>query len=424
MFVIFLAWTGFAFSAGNFLVSFPPVVRAKASDQVFAENCATTFYERAKVSQSFDSTVHLADRRLGDSLAKCQDSILCIGRIASGHGGNIAIFTKVERIGSRILVHYSWLDFNEGKFLGAATLEGTNTSEISRQTPALAEVAVSKAVGIWPYNLNPPSAGFSFPPSESVGGGTLVRSFFLRNGDTTSSKRTFGFSHFRMAKTETTWRQYQACVAAGACRPAHYRDATCSTVWEDGSWLPRTVPEPDAGSDLPVTCVDWIQARDFCAWVGGDLPTQMQWEFAARAGDPGDRPWSSTDEVCRSANVRDKSFIQDRPGWDAAFECQDGYPGAAPAGRFPPNKFGLHDMIGNVREWVRDVSNPWFFSKADSLDPRFEPVTNSWRYQMGTSFSSPRPSSTAYSYREVGWAGSASTAVGFRCVQTGIGNKP
>lgn len=402
---------------GYVLVAFPPVVKGKPADVAFANRCAKEFYDRAKVSQRFDSTALIESGSLSDSLWKCGDSIECYGTIAVGRGANPALFTRVERVGSRIKVHMSWLDLSNGRFQGSATLEGTNLAEMEKQLWSTANVVVSKAVGIWHSNLQPPSAESVFPLSELVPGGTLVRRFPIRKGDTTTDQRVFGFTAFKMTKTEVTWRQYQSCVASGACMPAHYRDGTCTTVWDNGAWLPTRLAEPDPGSELPVVCVDWIQARDYCAWVGGDLPTQMQWEYAARAGDTAAQPWATPDDVCRHANVRDSKYIEKRSGWDAAFECNDGYTGPAPAGRFPANKFGLQDMIGNVRVWVRDVSNPWFFASADSLNPRYEDRTNSWRYQVGTSYSSPRPYSIEYGYREVGWAGSSSTAAGFRCVQ-------
>jgi formylglycine-generating enzyme required for sulfatase activity len=406
-----------AVADGYVLIAFPPVVKGNSSDKVFAIRCAKEFYDRAKVSQSFDSTALIESRVLGDSLGSCGDSIQCYGTIAANHGANPALFTRVERVGSRIKVHMSWLDMSNGKFQGSATLEGTNLAEMGKQLRSTAEVVVSKAIGIWPSNLQPPPAASDFPQAELVPGGTLHRRFPIQKGDTATDGRTFGFTPFKMTKTEVTWRQYQLCVASGACLPAHYRDGTCTSVWDNGAWLPTRIAEPESGSDLPVVCVDWIQARDYCAWVGGDLPTQMQWEYAARAGDSAAQPWSTSDEVCRQANVRDLKYIEKRSGWDAAFQCDDGYTGPAPAGRFPPNKFGLQDMIGNVRVWVRDVSNPWFFAKADSLNPRFEIRTNSWRYQVGTSYSSPRPYGIEYGFREVGWAGSSSTAAGFRCVQ-------
>jgi formylglycine-generating enzyme required for sulfatase activity len=131
---------------------------------------------------------------------------------------------------------------------------------------------------------------------------------------------------FYMADTETTDAQYFKCVEEGACRAAGYPDG-----WQP--WHRR--------SDLPVVWVSWEDAEQFCRWLGGRLPSQAEWEFAARGGQEGWRyPWGNEIPV----STRDT----EEGAW---------FSGAATGAvrSFSPNVFGLYDMAGNVWEWVADV---------------------------------------------------------------------
>jgi formylglycine-generating enzyme required for sulfatase activity len=110
--------------------------------------------------------------------------------------------------------------------------------------------------------------------------------------------------------------------------------------------------------------VSWNDAREYVAWLSSKtgekyrLPSEAEWEYAARAGTTTERFWGNSHvEACRYANVYDESGkrAETRP-WPS-HECDDGYAWTAPVGSFQPNAFGLEDMLGNVWEWTEDCWN-------------------------------------------------------------------
>jgi len=103
-----------------------------------------------------------------------------------------------------------------------------------------------------------------------------------------------------------------------------------------------------------------IDERACC--LGGKryrLPSEAEWEYAARGGTGTTRYWGDgLGEICKHANLLDRAFRRKRWIGFGAAECDDGHAGPSPVGRFPPNPFGLHDMLGNVFEWVEDRWHP------------------------------------------------------------------
>ena len=159
---------------------------------------------------------------------------------------------------------------------------------------------------------------------------------------------------FALSRTEVTFEAWDACAAAGAC--------------------PKAVDGWGRGA-MPVVDVSWDGAQNYVAWLSQRtgkpyrLPTEAEWEYAARAGTTTRYPWG--DEVGSGhANCN---------GCGGAWTLQ-----TAPVGSFPPNAFGLFDMQGNVWEWVEDVWHDGFDGAPvdgsawlDGGDPTFRVIRGS-----------------------------------------------
>ncbi|MBT5469528.1 MAG: formylglycine-generating enzyme family protein [Nitrospina sp.] len=124
-------------------------------------------------------------------------------------------------------------------------------------------------------------------------------------------------------------------------------------------------PSEFKGSNLPVEKVTWYEAEEYCQKVGKRLPTEVEWEWAARGGKQTTFAWGNEAESHR-ANFCDKSC--DKRWKEKQFE--DGYGYTAPVGSFPANDFGLYDMAGNVYEWVMDWYDEDYYEKSPNENPQ------------------------------------------------------
>ncbi|WP_158639264.1 formylglycine-generating enzyme family protein [Elioraea rosea] len=139
-------------------------------------------------------------------------------------------------------------------------------------------------------------------------------------------------------------------------------------VWSEGE--PEDLPGMSwrnpgfvQAEDHPVVCVSWEDAQAYARWVSGQtgqryrLLTEAEWEYAARAGTKTRWWWGESEaEQCRHANGADETTLAQlsgASGWTVP-PCTDGFAYTSPVGRFLANRFGLHDMVGNVVEWVED----------------------------------------------------------------------
>lgn len=164
---------------------------------------------------------------------------------------------------------------------------------------------------------------------------------------------------FRIDRTEVTVAQYADCVEAGACSS----DGLTLPRWRDGerpelSWACNW--DRPGHERHPVNCVDWHQASAFCEWKGGHLPSEREWEKAARGQEGHKYPWGNRGfeaVAVAVANIRDEAYHREKPeqrGWTVGYD--DGHFATAPVGSFPEgaSPYGALDMIGNVYEWTSD----------------------------------------------------------------------
>lgn len=118
-------------------------------------------------------------------------------------------------------------------------------------------------------------------------------------------------------------------------------------------------------SDHPVVHVSYADALTYCDWLEKDLPTEAQFEFAARGGMKGEiYSWGSA-PLHRTAAISNSWQTES----SADHQMQDGYQSTSPVGSFPPNNFGLYDISGNVWEWVSDWYHPEYYSVSPGSDP-------------------------------------------------------
>jgi formylglycine-generating enzyme required for sulfatase activity len=229
-------------------------------------------------------------------------------------------------------------------------------------------------------------------------------------------------------RTEVTQAQFTAYAkATGAEVPGPSRV---------GALPPRMAPLREAlftRPDYPVVEVNWPGASAYCAWAGGRLPSEAEWERAARANHEWDFVWGVANLAPGStplANVFDESRFRaygpqvmdtgaERPearyiGYD------DGFPDLAPVASFPPNDFGLYDMGGNVWEWTLDDGPAAFQVPPYEGHPTDGSPRRGWSGQFhvirgsGWSFG---PAAQAVWVRDVGSALGHGSMVGFRCVR-------
>lgn len=184
---------------------------------------------------------------------------------------------------------------------------------------------------------------------------------------------------FWIYQHEVTNDEYRACVDSGRCTAPD--TVTCFS-------------DP-AYNDHPVVHVSWFDAEAFCQWAGGRVPTEAEWEKAARGTDGRDFPWGNQNPNCSLANYKD---------------CMGG---TSPVGSYPAgaSPFGVLDMAGNVGEWVADWCDDDYYSRSPYENPT-GPNHGPGRVIRGASWDMAGP--WLRTFTRLGYI--PSNELGFRCV--------
>jgi formylglycine-generating enzyme required for sulfatase activity len=210
---------------------------------------------------------------------------------------------------------------------------------------------------------------------------------------------------FAIAKHETTVGEYRVCVQAGACT-------------EPNEGVGCNWPEEDR-EDHPMNCVTYFQSKEFCEWVGGRMPSESEWEYAARSGGKDNNfPWGEEEPTCDLA-VMSETTDSDVNGWG----CGTG--GTLPVCSKPAGNTeqGLCDMAGNVREWMPDEWYGNYFgapTDGSAWDPDINntKVTRDGCYRINGGIEQQPMRTRARHYSgAIAWP----DYLGFRCAKTGNG---
>jgi formylglycine-generating enzyme required for sulfatase activity/serine/threonine protein kinase len=194
-----------------------------------------------------------------------------------------------------------------------------------------------------------------------------------------------------------------------------------ATVWFKGQWSEQPGADwrhpygpgttIDATPDYPVVAVTWNDARAYCTWVGGRLPTEAEWEKAARGTRGYAWPWGTTWDATR-VNYCDSDCPYEV---DRDFTAHDGYALAAPIESFSlgASSYGALNMSGNVTEWVNDWYGSEYYSVSPAKDPR-GPAGGDRRVARGGSWTAPQ-ARVSPMYRGAWAPTTAFGNIGFRC---------
>ena len=206
---------------------------------------------------------------------------------------------------------------------------------------------------------------------------------------------TISLSAFWMDKYEVTIKQYKECVADNVCLvPEDWSSNTRDNYYTDPKY-----------ANYPVVYVTRDQAAMYCAWTGGVIPSEAQWEKAARGRSPRAFPWGDSPADCSKANYAPNAY------GDVFCENDTSQVGNYPLGASP---YGAMDMAGNVLEWVKDNYSDTYYSTSPASEPSGPESTGWATYRGGSYYDSSSPLGTDYRFMDL--PDEAYNSLGFRCL--------
>ncbi|MBL8741758.1 MAG: SUMF1/EgtB/PvdO family nonheme iron enzyme, partial [Myxococcales bacterium] len=314
----------------------------------------------------------------------------------------------------------------QGKSPSGATSASVSAPPSESQVEAKLSASVAApASSVLPTPVAPADAkcpaGMIFHPSGKTFMGSKSLPEHAGANVEGGGQRKVEVSAFCLDITEVTVRAYEACV----------KDATCERTPDDVNYPGMRSDEEKKRQlvalcnarkperqDHPINCISWELADAYCKSKGARLPTETEWEYAARGPVQHDYPWGDEAPDATRLNAAGTEYLK----LDASLGGQaktmytgdDHWVGTAPVGQFPAGKsgFGVYDLAGNVWEWTSDFYGPHV--PGDFKDPK-GPATGTERVIRGGAFNGwdPQWANPAWRYRYA--TGTYSHAVGFRC---------
>ncbi len=288
------------------------------------------------------------------------------------------------------------------------------TNRLYRHYLVLAVAAgISGAVAVAAAPARDASSGHSTsrcsvtkPGMVCVPAGPFTMGSYSGDNDEEPPRKVY-VDEFLIDKFEVTFEQYDRCVRAGNCNKPHI---ILLSRFKGPKGMPKkgTKVKAKVNQKFPVVGITWHDADKYCRSLGKRLPTEAEWEKAARGTDGRRYPWGAKAPDCRLANIdlcgRKLSEVGKHPK------------GASP--------YGAQDMTGNVWEWVADWYDPKFYAKPEARQNPVGPVNPVdpisgrlvYRYKVlrgGSYTGSPGPLWTSYRFRLL--PNTRGDDIGFRC---------
>jgi len=310
----------------------------------------------------YDPELHLFDSSSGDLIFDLERHQSQISSVAFNKDGNLLASASMDDT-VRL-----W-DVQTGEQLAVLDIPGASSVGFSPDGTLLATAGWGDVLRLWrvpeettgaasimeepeveePIIEDKQVAGVGDQMTNSVDGASMVyvpEGEFLMGTDhgwETDGVKCDGPEHtvyldaFWIYQHEVTNDEYRACVDSGGCTAPD-----TVTYYSDPAY-----------NDHPVVHVDWFDANSYCLWAGGRLPTDAEWEKAARGTDGREYPWGNQKPTCNLANYKD---------------CVGG---TSPVGSYPSgaSPFGVLDMAGNVGEWVADWYEDGYYSRSPDKNP-------------------------------------------------------
>ena len=202
-------------------------------------------------------------------------------------------------------------------------------------------------------------------------------------------------NEYSIDRYEVTVAKYTTCLRAGVCS---LPIKTFSDSHQDYFYNPRF-------ANYPVIFVTWFQADEYCRWVGKRLPSEAEWEKAARApSSTRIYPWGNAAPDCSTANI--KVGLRQCTG------------DTSEVGSYPKDAslYGVMDMAGNVREWINDWYSPEYYKRSPSENPT-GPADGRYVVMRGGRFDNAKSAARVAARRVIG-PYDYGAGIGFRCVST------